>query len=88
MEPRVVAGHVIGPFQVQLTFADGSAGAVDLSSWVGGRGGVFVPLQEPEYFAQVAVDPGAGTIRWPNGVDLDADMLYAAAHNRPVRRTA
>jgi hypothetical protein len=32
------------------------------------------------FYAQVAVDADAGTIFWPNGVDLDPDMLYDAAH--------
>ncbi len=27
-------------------------------------------------FAQVSVDTVAGTIQWPNGVDLDPDVLH------------
>ncbi|MFM7192421.1 MAG: DUF2442 domain-containing protein [Microcystaceae cyanobacterium] len=40
--------------------------------------GVFEPLKNPEYFAQVKVNPELGTIQWPNGADLDPDVLYAA----------
>ena len=41
---------------------------------------MFVALQDPDVFAQVTVDVEAGTIVWPNGVDLDPDVLYEAAH--------
>ena len=39
-------------------------------------GGVFERLSDPAFFAQVAVDPVAGTLAWPNGVDLDPDVLH------------
>ena len=88
MTPRIVSARVTGPMQVSLEFADGSAGSVDLTSWIGGRAGVFAPLQDPAFFAQVSVDAEAGTIVWPNGVDLDPDMLYEAAHGTSVRVSA
>ena len=37
-------------------------------------------LQDPEYFAQVRVGSESGTIVWPNGVDLDPDVLCHEAH--------
>lgn len=80
MHPRVVAVRVRSPYVVELTFTDGSRGDVDLAPWIGSRGGVFVALQDPAVFAQVTVDREAGTIAWPNGVDLDPDVLYEAAH--------
>ena len=81
MHPRIVAVNVPAPFVVQLRFADGTDGIVDLGPRVRGRGGVFAALQDPAYFARVVVDAEAGTIAWPNGVDLDPDVLYEAAHN-------
>jgi hypothetical protein len=60
---------------------DATRGVADLSPWIAGRGGVFQPLQDPDYFARVAVDTEAGTLVWPNGVDLDPDMLYEAVHS-------
>ncbi len=88
MEPRIVGARVTGPFQLSLDFTDGSTGSVDLTSWIGGRGGVFAALQDQLFFARVSVDIDAGTIVWPNGVDLDPDMLYEAAHGSVARVSA
>jgi len=80
MHPRITAVRVDGPFRVHLRFADGSEGAVDLAQRIQGRGGVFAALQDPAFFARVTLDTDAGTIVWPNGVDLDPDVLFEAAH--------
>ena len=79
MNPDIVDVKVPAHFVVRLTFADGSQGTVDLRPWIGGRGGLFAALQDPAYFEQVSVDREAGTIVWPNGVDIDPDMLFLAA---------
>jgi hypothetical protein len=84
MNPRITAARAIGGFRLALEFTDGSHGTVDLAPWISGRGGVFVPLQSPAFFAQVGVDSEAGTVVWPNGVDLDPDMLYEAARTVSV----
>ncbi len=49
---------------------------MDLANRIVGRGGVFKPLEAPEYFRQVAVDPELGTIIWPNGADICPDLLH------------
>lgn len=36
-------------------------------------------LVDPEYFARVEVDPEAGTITWPGGLDMAPEPLYAEA---------
>jgi len=38
--------------------------------------GVFAALRDPIVCDQVTVDHEAGTIVWPNGADLDPDVLY------------
>lgn len=80
MFPRITEVVAKHPYVVELSFADGSRGMVDLSRWIEGRRGVFAALQNPAFFAQVSVDRAAGTIVWPNGADLDPDVLYEAAH--------
>lgn len=69
--------ELIGEYQLRLAFQDGTVGDVDFRArdWRG----VFEPLRDPAYFARVAVDPEAGTIAWPNGVDLAPEPLYAEA---------
>jgi hypothetical protein len=80
MHPRITRVQVGEPFRVTLAFADGSEGVVDLSPWIAGRRGVFAALHDPTMFARVTVDQEAGTIVWPNGADLDPDVLFEAAH--------
>jgi hypothetical protein len=77
----IVGVRVVGAFVVELTFADGSKGQVDLAPVIVGKGGVFAALNDAKVFAQVRVDAEAGTIVFPNGVDLDPDVLYAKAHH-------
>jgi len=58
---------------------------LDLRERIVGRGGVFTPLQDIDYFAQVEVDLEAGTIVWPNGVDLCPDVLYSLVSGKAIR---
>lgn len=78
----VVGVEVVGEHRLRLTFEDGTVGDVDLSArdWRG----VLQPLADPAYFARVRVDPEAGTIAWPNGVDLAPEPLYEAARRNQV----
>jgi len=84
MHPRVTAVKVVPPYQLTLTFADGTTGSVDCAPWVLEEdAGVFAPLRDPTFFAQVFLDHDAGTVAWPNGADVDPDTLYEEAH-RPA----
>jgi hypothetical protein len=74
--PRVLEVEHLGEHRLRLTFSDGLVRELDFSDAVGDWGGVLEPLCDPAFFAQVAVDPLAGTIAWPNGVDLDPDVLH------------
>ena len=73
--------EVLSHYRLRLTFSDGLVGDVDLSH-LEDRAGVFTPLHDAAFFAQVRVDPEIGTITWPNGADLAPEVLYerAAAH--------
>ena len=79
----VSAVEVIGDYRLRLAFQDGTVGDVDFSGreWRG----VFEPLRDPSYFARVELDPEAGTIAWPDGLDMAPEPLYAEARRHPVR---
>jgi hypothetical protein len=78
MEHDVVSVRVAPPYRLRLWFRDGTQGEVDVTSLVPFEG-VFEPLAEPAYFARVRVHPETFTVTWPNGADLDSDVLYAKA---------
>jgi hypothetical protein len=79
----IVAANALGDHGLHLRFEDGVEGVVDLAVHLSFRG-VFAPLRDPAYFAQVRVDPELGTVAWPNGADLDPDVLYGHLTGRPV----
>ncbi len=78
MQPRITRARPLEGYRLELTFTDGTVGVVDASRWIVGHGGVFAALNDPAVFAQVSVDPEAGTVVWPTGADLCPDVLYAA----------
>lgn len=80
--PTVTGVAVMGERVLRLLFSDGTVGDVDFSAeqWTG----VLEPLNDPGYFAQVTVDTEAGTIAWPNGIDLAPEPLYEQAHAHPL----
>ena len=72
---EVTAVRIIEARTVELTFADRSIRVVDLAPFLWGP--VFEAIAaDDELFAQVAVDSELGTIGWPNGADLDPDVLH------------
>lgn len=81
----VTAVEVVGEYRLRLSFADGTVGEVDFAGreWRG----VFEPLSDPSYFERVAVDPEAGTISWPDGLDMAPEPLYEEALGRPFSPT-
>ena len=74
--------EVVGPYRLRLAFADGTVGDVDFSGrrWRG----VFGPLKDADYFARVEVDPEAGTITWPGGLDMAPEPLYDEARRNTI----
>jgi hypothetical protein len=79
----VVEVRTTGERRLYLRFEDGAAGEVDLDRLVRWEG-VFEPLRDPRRFAEVRVDPELGTIVWPNGADVDPDVLYSAVTGTPI----
>jgi hypothetical protein len=72
---RVRSVTPLDSYKVRLTFTDQSEKIVDLAPYL--LGPIFEPLKSnPDLFRAVAVDEQLGTIVWPNGADIDPDVLY------------
>lgn len=71
----IVSASPLEDYRLRLRFEDGVEGIVDIGAALSFQG-VFAPLRDPAYFSQVRVDPELGTVSWPNGADLDPDVLY------------
>jgi hypothetical protein len=74
LTPDITEAVAVRHGVLQLTFADGLAGELDVLGRM--RGPVFERARTPEGFAQVGVDPESGTVVWPGGADLAPDTLY------------
>jgi hypothetical protein len=73
--PRICGVEPLESYCLRLLFNDGSEHVVDLEDEL--QGPVFEPLRANlELFRQVRVDPELGTIVWPNGADMDPDVLH------------
>lgn len=69
---KVTALKVSGLYRLNVTFADGTSGTIDMS---GERfEGVFAPLADPGFFAKACVEDGV--IVWPNGADIAPEAMY------------
>ena len=79
----VVKVEYLDDYRLHLRFEDGVEGVINVSDLVKFTG-VFAPLEDKAYFAQVRVNPDIGTICWPNAADLDPDVLYAAITGEPI----
>jgi Protein of unknown function (DUF2442) len=80
--PVVAGAAVVGDHVLRLLFSDGTVGDIDFSAerWTG----VLAPLNDPAYFAEVTVDLEAGTVAWPDGIDLAPEPLYEQAKAHPL----
>jgi hypothetical protein len=71
---RIRGVETLGGFKVRLSLTDGSVRDVDLEPYLNGP--VFEPVRATAaFFESVRVDEELGTIVWPNGADIDPDVL-------------
>ena len=85
---QVIGARYVRGFIVLTRFDDGTEKQIDVSRWF--KGPVFEPLKDPKLFKKFFVE--AGTLAWPNGVDIAPEALYAARdakkrHNKRLERT-
>lgn len=84
MFPRVEKVRYLEEYRLELQFTDGTKGEIDFRQRVVGRGGVFEPFADLEFFKQVVVEPEAGTLVWPNQVDFCPDVLYSLVTGQAI----
>jgi hypothetical protein len=87
--PRVRHVEVIADHVLRVVFHDGAVRDVELKDELWGP--MAEPLKDPAYFALARVDAQLGTVCWPNGYDLDPDVLHgdhAPAQRPPVSAQA
>lgn len=72
---RVRTVRPLEGFQLLVGFTDGTERVIDVERYL--RGPVFEPIRRDRaVFEAVAVDEELGTVVWPNGADIDPDVLY------------
>ncbi len=80
---RIRSVEPLEGFVLRVGFDDGVTREVSLEAELWGP--VFEPLrQDPRLFRQVRVDQELVTVGWPNGADLDPDVLHGGAPAPPA----
>ena len=69
---HVTDAEFLSGFRVRLVFNNGDRGVVDLEKHL--TGPVFVPLRDPEAFAQFRLE--GHTLSWSNGADFAPEFLH------------
>ena len=78
----VIKAKALSDYRLELTFEGGTIRIFDAKPYFGT--GEFKALQDESFFKRVKV--AFGSVEWPNGVDLDPEVLYAEskARNRKI----
>lgn len=74
----VIRVTVLARYVLELAFDDGSVKVIDIEDRLTGPDFAWL-LDDYDAFRAVCVDPDSGTIRFPNGAELSAAGLWAAA---------
>jgi len=74
MTPDLLKATYVDQYRIQLTFADGTEGIIDLRDELWGE--VFEPLKDVEVFRSFRVNTELSTIEWPSRADLAPEFLY------------
>ena len=83
--PLVIRARHVGGFVVSACFDDGTESTLTFPN------PVFEPLKDLKFFKTFFIE--AGTLAWPNGVDIAPEALYAAQessnkkHKKGMERT-
>ncbi len=74
---RVRKVRALQPFVVQIELTNGKRKTIDLEPFF--RGPIFDLIRKDiQLFNKVSVDKQLGTLIWPNGADIDPDVLVGS----------
>ena len=74
MISRLIAAWPLERYQLWLTYADGTEGAIDIEEQLAPWS--LETLRDVREFRKLRIDRSRSLIVWPSGVDLDARRLY------------
>ncbi|NJO84387.1 MAG: DUF2442 domain-containing protein [Blastochloris sp.] len=73
---RIQSVEPLDAQRVRVVFTNGEQRELDLAPYLA-SGPIFEPVRsDPAFFRAVSVN--GGTLVWPNGADIDPDVLYHA----------
>ena len=80
---RVTEVHCVDDHSLALVFDDGASGVVDVEQLTRFEG-LYGPLRNSTVFLAARLDEHRGTVHWPNGADLDPEVLHCLVTGRPL----
>jgi len=75
MIPRVKSVQCLNDYRILLSFDSGEERVFDVTPYL--KLGLFAELKDESLFAAARVE--FHTVCWPNGLDLDPEILYDAS---------
>ena len=75
MRWNILSAKYVDGYRLEVTFADGNSGVVDLSRHIR-AGEVFSHLSDLAAFRQFTINRDFGTICWGEGLDIAPETLY------------
>lgn len=85
MISRLIAAWPLERYQLWLTYADGTEGAVDIEEQLAPWS--LETLRDVGEFRKLRIDRSRSLIVWPSGVDLDTHTLYRELRRRRCGKT-
>lgn len=85
---RIKEVEYIKDYILKIIFSNNVVKVVDLENMIKRSSGIFLPLKDPDYFKQVALDDCELSICWPNGADICPDVLYEMGTVMPKKKHA
>ena len=81
MPTRVAEVEHLEARVLRVTFSDGLVRELDFA---GELPGILAGIDDDAAFGSAMVDPVAGTVCWPGGIDLDPEVLHDDHESAPA----